>query len=353
MADLPENFTESQRDAYIKEQLGSLRPPPPPAAKTDDQPPAATNGQAMNGHAAERPEPSAVPEPPRPSAKADKASDEPPPAVDGPDWLDDETRSMAATLGISKAQLERFSSRESFDSVVDFLDQQALDAGRKQFAAQQAQQIPPVATQPVSQTPPAQQAPPPDAPTATPPQVPGMYQVKLDPEAFDKDVVAELNAMNAHYAPVLAEVQQMRQFVQQMQQRERDNAQRQVEQRFDSVVDSLGQEELFGETGKTTPEQMQNRRKLFDAHAAHLIGLKAIGRSGETNKAFVSRVMYSEFSDTLANQQRKQVAEKVKSQANRRLGTNSTASRDRAANPRETAHRELVALYNKMAAENG
>ncbi len=274
-------------------------------------------------------------------------------------WLDDDTKGLASAYGISDQELSGCQSKEQLDWALGLLDQRAMAAGKEILASNQTASPDQKQQTQEQQTPQADQRqlpargtdgkwlPKPSQQQATNEEP--SYKVQLNPEDLDSEsVVKEFNGLRDHYeGRIQALNSEIRSIGERFARLEKVEQQRIAQahlEAFDAVVDSLGQVELFGETMKETPAQMENRRKLFAAHHTHLAGLKAMGRQGRTDKAFLDRAARAEFPDHFTKQLRKSLTAKVSEQSKMIMG--SGGSKPTPTKP--SVMDKMEALYAKL-----
>jgi hypothetical protein len=333
-----EILTKDKQSDFIDKTLAELHGEEPPAAESEEDETKTPVGDDKDSA--------------DDAATEDKSGEDQPNDAE-PDWLDDDLKGVVSALGISDQQIAGFQSREELDRALSLLDQAAMNAGKAQAAGDKAVQE----ETPTEETGKAESKAQTRAPDGkfvkkTEP-IQSDYKVQLDPESYDAEVVKEFENLRDHYEGRLVAVQQeVAQRLSRLEQADQDRAAQAEQQQFDSIVDSIGQSDLFGETGKETKDQLANRRKLFDAHQVYQTGLRALGREGQTDRAFVERAFRMEFADVLNNQQRKRITERVKSQSSRRLGIGSVASRDKPFDGPIEDDPELHRAFKKMSQES-
>jgi hypothetical protein len=297
---------------------------------------------------------------------------QPPTPPPGPDWLDDDVRGLAQTLGLNDQQLAKFGSKDAFDSAISLLDMRAANLGRQMFQppAQPVQPQPPFIQHPnypdrrtdgtflphqEFQSPPSQVPqqvmPPPGQQSGQ--RQPSAYKPSLDPNSFDEEVIKEFGSLHASLDQRISNLESLERRLAAFEQSEQAKGHRVMEERFDAVVESLGEPALFGETGKETMAQMENRRKLFAAHMVHLAGLRQLGWQGHTDKAFVGRAARMEFADHFNQKQRNELTQKVRQQSGKRLGSSQQRSELTEWQGPPEKNPKLIAAYRKMEAESG
>jgi len=245
--------------------------------------------------------------------------------AEGQEWLTDDVKAEAAVYGINESEIADFASREELDRALRLFDKTALEAGRKAMAEGEAatrnEKGQFVKKEEPKADPPKEQSP-----------ADGRYQVALNPEAWDDELVSEFNRMRDHYESRFAAL-------------ESRFAEAEAEQKFDSLVDSLGHADLFGTTGKETEEELQRRRDLNVNVNAHMIGLAKLGRPTEMSQQLISRVANMTFGDQIQKKLLKQKTRNIARQSNSRLGGSPTKPIPPSDNPRDRAER----LYREMS----
>ena len=126
-------------------------------------------------------------------------------AEEGRKWLTDDVKAEAAAYGIDESELDGFASREEFDRALRLFNKKALEAGRKaldkgdegtprnekgQFVKREAD-ITDDKMQ-LGKTPTADQS-----KVVTPND--GRYQVSLNPELYDEEIIGEFNRLRDYY----------------------------------------------------------------------------------------------------------------------------------------------------------
>ena len=313
---------------------------PVAAAETVIETPPATEQESGDEHSAETP----------PAAESSEGQGTVTPP-ESQDWLDADLRYMATAAGIPEGKLGEFSSRQELERVMDILDARAVEAGRQALAM--PAETPPVETPPV--TPPAAE---PKAlkKSETPSEEVAQF---LLPDEYDEGVVKPHNefvkAMDARLKAESAKVQALADKLTQYEVKEQQREHRAIVGRFTSIADSLGHPELFGTADKRTAEQQANLSKLWDQHRAHVAGMAAIGRRGETNKPFVERALYAEFGPQLTKLSKQQAASALRAQSAKRMGgpsgkSNRTIDDGTGPDNNPAVMAELIGEYNRLLA---
>lgn len=252
---------------------------------------------------------------------------------EGLEWLTDEVKAEAAAYGIDGSDLSDFASREELERVFKLFDKSALEAGRKALvkgddkgaARNEKGQF--VKTEETKTEPPKEESP-----------KDGRYKVSLNPDIYDDEIIGEFTRMRDHYESRLEAL-------------EAHFTEASViakERQFDSFVDSLGHEDLFGKTDKETPEEKQRRGDLLAEVETYILGRQALGRPVEMNASLINRIARSLFSEELSKKELKQRTRKLSKQSDRRLGGSPTKPLPPRDDPRDEADR----LYKEMAGNN-
>ena len=249
-------------------------------------------------------------------------------ATERPEWMTDDVKAEAAAYGIEESELADFASREELDRALRLFDKTALEAGRKAMAEGEETPVRNEKGQFVKKEEPAA-APKEEA------QKDGRYQVSLDKDVYDEEIINEFTRMRDHYESRLEALESH--FAEAGAVAE--------EQRFDSFVDSLGHTDLFGVTGKESEKELERRRDLNVAVKAQMIGLAKLGRPAEMSQQLISRVANMAFGEELGKKRLKQQTSKVSKQNQLRQGGSPTKPTPPRDNPRDEADR----LYRELA----
>lgn len=238
-----------------------------------------------------------------------------------PEWVTDELKAEVAVYGIDGSDLSDFASREDLDRALRLLDKTALKSGQKALTE--------------------------DTPTRdekgkfvkkedAAPEVPSKtrYEVSLNKDLYDEEVINEFTAMRDHYESRLEALESKFAEV----------SVRAEEQEFDQLVDSLGHTDLFGKTGEESQKELERRRDLHVAVNAQLIGLERLGRSTEITDQLVNRVANMVFADEISKKRLKQQTAKISKQSNLRMGGSPTKPQSPSEDPRAAADR----LYKEL-----
>ncbi|NQT14146.1 MAG: hypothetical protein HQ582_15435 [Planctomycetes bacterium] len=239
------------------------------------------------------------------------------------DWLDDSLKAEVAAFGIDEKELADFTSREELERAMRFFDRTALEAGRKAMAegGEGEEQTRDEQGQFVKKE-----------PESEPKE--GAYEVSLNKEVYEDDLVAEFTRMRDHYEGRVAALEA----------RFEEADTRAEEQRFDSLVDSLGHADLFGKNGKEKPKELERRKDLFVAVKAQQLGLQQLGRPTDIDESLINRVARMVFAEELGKKDLKERTRKVSKQSNGRMGGSAT----KAHNAAEPLKDEMRRLYKEL-----
>lgn len=245
-------------------------------------------------------------------------------------WLDDDLKSEVSAFGISDEELADFTSREEVERAMRLFDKSALEAGRKAMAEGEESKGAPRDdkgrfAKSEAETPAKE----PEKASAK-----GGYEVTLDKNVYDDEIVNEFTRMRDHYESRLEALEAR--FLEADAKAE--------EQHFDSLVDSLGHTDLFGKTDKEDAKQLQRRQDLHVAVKAQMLGLQALGRPTEMSESLINRVARMVFAEELGKKELKSRTNRITKQSNGRQGGSAT----RPSEPRESARDEADRLYREL-----
>jgi hypothetical protein len=242
------------------------------------------------------------------------------------EWLTDDVKAEAAAYGLEASELSDFTSREELDRALRLFDKTALEAGRKAMAESDSAPVRDEKGKFVKKET--------EVPKEETPQD-GRYKVSLSPDLYDEEIIGEFTRMRDHYESRLEVLESH--FAEQSASAE--------EQRFDSLVDSLGHADLFGATGKESDKELERRKDLNVAVKAQMIGLERLGRPAEMSPQLISRVANMVFGEELGKKRLKQQTSKISKQSQLRQGGSPTKPLPPRDDPRDEADR----LYKELA----
>lgn len=235
-------------------------------------------------------------------------------ASDGDEtWLDDDLKAEVAARGIDETELAGITSRDELDRAMRFLDKAALEAGRKAKAKSgNAKEEKPEENKSKD----------------------GQYEISINKELFDEELVEEFTKMRDHYETRMTALEARFQQA---------DAQA-VEQRFDSIVDSMGHKDLFGISGKESEKEHERRSSLFEEAEALQLGMQVQGRSVDLDAALVNRVARMVFAEELGKKDLKARTRKLASQGDGRMGGGATKAHNSTESRKEAARRKWKEL---------
>jgi len=249
-------------------------------------------------------------------------------AAESPKWLTDADKAEAAAYGFDESDIADFTSREELDRAFRLADKMALEAGRKAKAESDGQTRNEKGQFVKKEEPPTDQA-----KEETPDD--GRYKVALNPEMYDDEIIREFSRLHGYYESRFAELESRLTSANAIA----------AEQKFDSLVDSLGHADLFGVTDKESVQEKQRRESLFEEVKTYLAGREAVGRPVELNDTIVRRIAHSLFNEELSKKLLKQQTRKISKQSDGRLGGSPTRPQKPSDDPRD----EFDRLYREMA----
>jgi hypothetical protein len=139
------------------------------------------------------------------------------------------------------------------------------------------------------------------------------YKTDITEDEYDEAIVKEFRKIAGHFEGRLKSLEGM---LQQSEQRAREAEQ----QQYDTLIDSLGHEDLFGSSERArTSEQRNNRTKLLQTLDVLRAGYAAMGRDVAVTPTLVKRALNQEFSEKLTEKQRRDFTRKVQEQSKRKL----------------------------------
>lgn len=251
---------------------------------------------------------------------AEDHASEAPSADEGEDtgsesWLDDDLKAEIAAYGLDEESLADFSSREELERAMRLFDKTALEAGRK--------------AQPKEEESPKRD----EQGRFQKAEEPAGYEIKLDRDLYDEDLVNELTAMRDHYEARVAKLEA----------RQAENDAKAEVQLFDSLVDGLGHADLFGTSGKENSKQLDRRQSLYDAAKAMQIGMQVMGRDVQLDQSLLLRVARMAFTEEFSKKDLKAATRKITKQSNGRMGGGQTRPSD----PPESLREEMRRLWKE------
>lgn len=242
------------------------------------------------------------------------------------DWLDDDLKAEATAYGIDEKELAEFTSREELDRALRFFDRAALEAGRKALAEGEKDE---------SKTRDGQgrfvKTEPEPKPESEPKE--GRYEIKLDKDAYDEDLIGELTRLRDHYESRMDALETR--FI--------ESDAKEQEARFDAAVDAVGRADLFGKTGHETPAQLKRRQELLPRVEGQQYGLERVGVQLDYAK-IVEQTARGVFAEDFLKKALKARTRKLSKQSDGRMGGGGAKSPGAA----ETLEEEMDRIYKEM-----
>jgi len=261
-------------------------------------------------------------------------------------WVDDETREVASSYGISNADLEDFGSKEEFERATRLFDRQLL-AGEQKPAA-------PVAPAPPKPEPQV----PLEAPTAEE-QVGKLDVKKYQDAGYDEDTVALVRAHNA----MLERVEELNKAQAQVEEARHAEEDRQAIMGFHEAMDALDERRYGRAERGLKSEQDANREKVYNQTVALHNGMQAhaerLGRQLEPISwaALTKRAERLVFGDEIIAEEKRQYQERVAAQARKRRPAPGRArpvapakASDEDAGDETANHPEVIKIWDKLQA---
>lgn len=258
---------------------------------------------------------------------------------DSDDLFGEDLREHAAALGLTDEQLAEFTSRDELDRALRLIDANAMHVGRdatKKDASASSDSEKRSDGRPRDEK---------GRFSKEEEQEPG-YTVNLSSDEFPEEVIREFNGLRDYYE---SKLQAFESRFAALEEAERLREEAAEQREYDSVLDSLGHPELFGETGKESRAERKNRETLWIDIQAYLAGLRAFGKEARLDRSFVSRVLNMTFADHLNSKQRKQLVAKAKSQSDRRSGAAGTKHVEKEYRGPIEEDPELLAEFDRLS----
>ena len=228
------------------------------------------------------------------------------------DWQD-EAIVEAAAYGFDEDDVAEFETREEFDRAMKLFERKVQSERDKLDEDGNAKAV--------------------DGDPAKPDD--GRYEIQIDKDRFDDELVDELTRMRDHYETRLAS----------MEERIKTEEAVAAEEKFDRTVDTLGFANLFGKTGEETEKEMARREDLYRKVKVEERVLKSLGHEVGDYDALVQRIARAAFPEEYDKKLIKNHTRKISKQSNSRQGGGVTRPTDPPEDPRDYAER----LYKEMA----
>jgi hypothetical protein len=298
--DLTEDSTADDIDAVVEQLAEEAEADREGEEKSDAQ---------ITAEQAENTEHTAEDDPPLAGSKGEKSGKNK--DSQSEDWRS-EALAEASAYGFSEEDIADFETREELDRALKLFERQ-LQTERDKLEGDEPKE---------------------PAKGETPPPKEEGYEIRLDKDIYDEEIVDEFTRLRDHYetriAALEAHFQQEAAFA--------------AEKEFDRSVDDLGFAELFGKTGEETDKEKARRDDLYRQVRVEQQVLAKLGRQSDYD-ALVRRVARGLFADEFDKKLLKNHTRKISRQSNGRQGGGATRPTDPPEDPREAADR----LYKEMA----
>lgn len=259
-------------------------------------------------------------QPPKPKEE-DK---EPAPPKQREDWQSaEDLRDLVESLGLSEQDLAEFTSREEFDRHVRFVDKTIMREGKRALSPGDEQaEILAAQEEAARRQQLAERA-------KSQPRERGrfvkaedeadVYKPQISPDEIDESIVEEFQRLGEH---ATRRIQALEEELAEMRAERAEERNRRFVESFDSIVDGLGHADIFGNSKslQRDTDEFKARAKLWDAAGVLIAGLDRLGKPAGMSAALVRRALNQEFADELSKKERKQLTDKIRTQASQKLG---------------------------------
>jgi len=141
-----------------------------------------------------------------------------------------------------------------------------------------------------------------------------VYEPSLSADEYDEAVVGEFKKVASHFGERIGRLEEMLQASE-------ERAVAAERQQHDTLIDSLGHEDLFGNVdAPRSADQATNRQKLLESLDILRAGLTALGRRATVTPALMRRALNQEFAEKLSTKHRASLTKAIQKQGSRRLG---------------------------------
>jgi hypothetical protein len=262
---------------------------------------------------------------------------------EGEDWLDQDTRAFANSIGITDEDLSEIESPAELDRMIRAIDRKAYEAGKAgQKTAEGGKDV-------------QQQQKPADPNDPWAEANVSKFKLPVGEDQFTEEAAKPFNDFVDFMAN---QFKSMQQVVSGFQQSQAQAAITKLRGEAITSIHSLGHADLFGKPGeKPTVEQQANIEKALEAHFIHAKGLLATGRNVSPTPAFLKSAVNLAFGDQIQKTEQRRLADRLRKQSARRTGGGSTAARKSVPDANKPKWLQVVesqhAKFTEMAAENG
>lgn len=300
----------------------------------------------------------APPEENTPVETDDKSGDDDAVAKDSDDddWvssLAEDMQELVASLGLTDDEVREFSGPEELQRHAHLLDKQLIRMGDKlrpgeEQEAALASQDPAMSKMEAQQRVASQQRG--DDGRFVKAETEGSYKPSIVADDYDNELVGEFQRIADHFENRIK-------FLEQVVQQTESRAREAELQQLDLMIDSLGYDDLFGNSTKVrSSEHKDNRVKLVETAHVLRAGMESLGRNVTVTPSLLKRALNQEFADQLTKKERQNITKRLQDQQKRRLGVGgrkASQSTQSAWSGDPTKDPGLHEAYWQMARESG
>lgn len=253
------------------------------------------------------------------------------PETEPESWIDETEINYAKAYGFSREDLEGFESQKDWRAALRMIDSKLL-ASREQQSQEQPKDVEQRQDEP------------------------SYERVELDPNEFDESIVNAFNTLQDRLESVINENKSLKEEFSQTSNYLRTQEHQKMVSDFETWVDDLGHEEIFGpaDASKRTQEQIENRRHLWSEAGTLIEQGQILKQNVGWNKSTIDRVANLAFYDKIERQNTKKSAASLVKQSKQRMGGGQPSKRPKGSyNGDITKHPDLLDAYRQMVNENG
>ena len=239
------------------------------------------------------------------------------------DWRE-EAIAEASAYGFSEEEIAEFETREELDRALKLFDRQ-LDSERDKLGKKEGDEDKGGETQKSKGN-------------ASVPED-GRYEVRLDKDVYDDELVDEFTRLRDHYESRIAALEGRFSTADAIA----------SEERFDRSIDDFGFVKLFGKTGEENDAELARRKELFEQVEIEQEVLSRRGRRAGDYNALVQRVARSLWPEDFEKRAIVNHTRKISRQSNGRQGGGVTRPTDAPASVRD----EMRELYKELSSQSG
>ena len=261
--------------------------------------------------------------------------------------LTEDMQELIASLGLSEEEAQAFSGADELQRHALLLDKRLMQMkpGEVQEAVLESQKL----EESTEQEEPAAEQPRGKDGKFVSPDANELYDVGLDPDLYDEDVVTEFQKMSHHFEGRILKLEKM---LLDSEDRYNEMLQTSERQQQDVVLDGIGHDDLFGDSSKSISKaQRENREKVLQTVRVLQAGMEALGTEVARTPALIRRAINLEFADKLSEKQRRELSGRIRKQGSRVLGGGRSSSQQRS--DLTSPEAELIEAWKEMEREAG